>query len=256
MERKIKLKSLNAHITCKICSGYLIDATTVIECLHTFCKSCLVKHLEEKNTCPECEQVIHQSHPLQYISFDRTMQDIVYKLVPSLQDSKNHRLHKKLKLLFEFQFLFLWLILMLNNPIVEINSRKEIKIVQQLFFCFEYPEIELYRYLEKKEEVTVLIFNLFQVSMCLECLDTDPETSLGQLKRKFIRCSAQATVTHLKKFIAYKLLNDIDKYKDVDIICNDEPLGKDHTLKFVYVTKWRFKEPPLMLQYRPKIDFI
>ncbi len=51
------------------------------------CKSCLVKHLEEHNTCPTCEIVIHQSHPLQYISFDRTMQDIVYKLVPNLQQS-------------------------------------------------------------------------------------------------------------------------------------------------------------------------
>ena len=88
MERKIKLKTLNSHITCKICRGYLIDATTVTECLHTFCKSCLVKHLDEKNTCPQCQIVIHQSHPLQYISFDRTMQDIVYKLVPDLQESK------------------------------------------------------------------------------------------------------------------------------------------------------------------------
>lgn len=87
MERRIKLKTLNSHITCKICRGYLIDATTVTECLHTFCKSCLVKHLEEKHTCPTCQIVIHQSHPLQYISFDRTMQDIVYKLVPDLQES-------------------------------------------------------------------------------------------------------------------------------------------------------------------------
>lgn len=87
MERRIKLKNLNSYITCKICHGYLIDATTVTECLHTFCKSCLVKHLEEKHTCPTCQIVIHQSHPLQYISFDRTMQDIVYKLVPDLQES-------------------------------------------------------------------------------------------------------------------------------------------------------------------------
>lgn len=57
-------------------------------CLQLVCKSCLVKHLEENNTCPTCEIVIHQSHPLQYISFDRTMQDIVYKLVPNLQQSK------------------------------------------------------------------------------------------------------------------------------------------------------------------------
>lgn len=40
MERKIKLKTLNSHITCKICRGYLIDATTVTECLHT-CKYCV-----------------------------------------------------------------------------------------------------------------------------------------------------------------------------------------------------------------------
>lgn len=49
MERRIKLKTLNEHIMCAICSGYLIDATTVTECLHTckfimvlFCWSCYV----------------------------------------------------------------------------------------------------------------------------------------------------------------------------------------------------------------------
>lgn len=59
------------------------------------CKSCLVKHLEENNTCPACDMVIHQSHPLQYISFDRTMQDIVYKLVPNLQEGKRHTRNPK-----------------------------------------------------------------------------------------------------------------------------------------------------------------
>lgn len=40
----------------------------------------------------------------------------------------------------------------------------------------------------------------------------------------------------------------------VDILCNDELLGKDHTLKFVYVTRWRFRDPPLRLQFRPRVD--
>lgn len=35
MERRVKLKTINPHITCKICGGYFIDATTVTECLHT-----------------------------------------------------------------------------------------------------------------------------------------------------------------------------------------------------------------------------
>ncbi|XP_069451086.1 polycomb group RING finger protein 3 isoform X2 [Ovis canadensis] len=88
LTRKIKLWDINAHITCRLCGGYLIDATTVTECLHTFCRSCLVKYLEENNTCPTCRIVIHQSHPLQYIGHDRTMQDIVYKLVPGLQEAE------------------------------------------------------------------------------------------------------------------------------------------------------------------------
>ena len=37
MERKIKLKTLNPYITCLLCRGYLIEATTITECLHT-CK--------------------------------------------------------------------------------------------------------------------------------------------------------------------------------------------------------------------------
>ena len=82
LDRKCKLRTLNEMITCKICHGYLVDATTVTECLHTFCKSCIVKHLEDSNECPECEDIIHQSHPLDYISYDRTLQDLVYKIVP------------------------------------------------------------------------------------------------------------------------------------------------------------------------------
>ena len=88
MEKRCLLRDLNEMITCKICRGYLIDATTVTECLHTFCKSCIVKHLEDANTCPECEHMIHQSHPLDYIAFDRTMQDLVYKIVPDLEKVK------------------------------------------------------------------------------------------------------------------------------------------------------------------------
>lgn len=78
-----------------------------------------MQHLEEKNTCPDCNLVIHQSHPLQYISHDRylvtatqrsseifisplsspnlrTMQDIVYKLVPNLQESEYSQQYHRL----------------------------------------------------------------------------------------------------------------------------------------------------------------
>lgn len=50
-----------------------------------------------------------------------------------------------------------------------------------------------------------------QVNVCLECMNT----SLKTLKRRYIRCSAQATITHLKKFIAKKVLTGMEKYRDV-----------------------------------------
>ena len=35
--RTMQLQDLNAHIMCVLCGGYLVDATTIVECLHS-CK--------------------------------------------------------------------------------------------------------------------------------------------------------------------------------------------------------------------------
>lgn len=38
---KLLLKSVNLSITCHLCAGYLIDATTLVDCLHS-CKYFLI----------------------------------------------------------------------------------------------------------------------------------------------------------------------------------------------------------------------
>lgn len=89
MDPSIKLSELNEFISCPICRGYLIDATTVNECLHTFCRSCILKHIKnDHNDCPKCSTIIHARRPLDYIVYDRSKQDIVYKLVPQLYISE------------------------------------------------------------------------------------------------------------------------------------------------------------------------
>ena len=90
-EKKILLRDVNRYITCALCHGYLIDATTITECLHTFCKTCIVKYLEDNTDCPTCHIVLHQSHPLLFISHDRTLQAIVYKLVANLEKDEIER---------------------------------------------------------------------------------------------------------------------------------------------------------------------
>ncbi|KAH9424535.1 polycomb group ring finger 3-like lethal (3) 73Ah [Dermatophagoides pteronyssinus] len=226
MERRIKLKSLNPYITCKICKGYLIDATTVTECLHTFCKSCLVKHLEENNTCPTCNITIHQSHPLQYISYDRTLQDVVYKLVPNLQQNEIER---------EREF---YRSRVMPYPKSNPNLIKMLKDGANL-----------------SHQCTSENYHRDDEQIGIELL-TSSEELLKQIKAKYIRCSSQLTINHLKKFISKLIFKTTDKHKDIDILYNEELLGKDHTLKFVFVTRWRFKSGPLKLYYKPSLNLI
>ncbi|KAL7989934.1 hypothetical protein Chor_012600 [Crotalus horridus] len=80
----IKITELNPHLMCVICGGYFIDATTIIECLHSFCKTCIVHYLESSKYCPICDVQVHKTRPLLNIRSDKTLQDIVYKLVPGL----------------------------------------------------------------------------------------------------------------------------------------------------------------------------
>ena len=35
--RRPRVRDLNAHLICVLCGGYYVDATTIVECLHS-CK--------------------------------------------------------------------------------------------------------------------------------------------------------------------------------------------------------------------------
>lgn len=224
MEKKVKLRTVNSCITCTLCRGYLIEATTITECLHTFCKSCLVRYLEDHNSCPKCQTLIHQSHPMNYISHDRTMQDIVYKLVPNLQQKELRR----------------------QQEFYRKHASQGIKPE-----CEDLNDNHTENAVAAKDENKDFHRNDEQLNVCLECQGT-----MKNLKRKFLRISSQATVSHLKKFVALKLYSDQTKFTNIEILCNDELLGKHHTLKFVAVTRWRVKDGPLLLHYRQKtLDF-
>lgn len=153
------------------------------------------------------------------------MQDIVYKLVPNLQENEA----KRVKEFYQTQGVPCPKDILTNNEHVSAN-----KPIDE-----DANDVDFHRFDE-------------QVNICLEC----GAKQYSPLQRRFLRCSSQATVTHLKKFIALKVLNSIDAYRDVDILCNDELLGKDHTLKFVILTRWRFKQAPLKLVYRPRVDLM
>uniref|UniRef100_A0A8C3L7Z1 Polycomb group ring finger 2 n=1 Tax=Chrysolophus pictus TaxID=9089 RepID=A0A8C3L7Z1_CHRPC len=61
---RIKITELNPHLMCALCGGYFIDAATIVECLHSFCKTCIVRYLEANKYCPMCDAQVHKTRPL------------------------------------------------------------------------------------------------------------------------------------------------------------------------------------------------
>ena len=64
-----------------------------------------------------------------------------------------------------------------------------------------------------------------QVNLHLESADPD---KMRNMSRKYVRVSSLATITHLKKFLAIKILEDDDPeaFRDIDITCDGELIPK------------------------------
>ncbi|KAM4636404.1 polycomb group RING finger protein 6 [Discoglossus pictus] len=201
-ERMINLSDLNPYILCSVCKGYLIDATTITECLHTFCKSCIVRHFYYSNRCPKCNIVVHQTQPLYNIRLDRQLQDIVFKIVVNLEEREK-------KQMWEF---YKERGLEVPRPAVQQSqSSSRVKTKKLLEPVFQIPP-EL------------------DVSLLLEFMGAEKGTgSFKPLEKKFVRVSGEATIGHVEKFLRRKM--DLNTACQVDIICGDHLLEHYQTLR-------------------------
>ncbi|CAB4003273.1 polycomb group RING finger 5 [Paramuricea clavata] len=222
----VKLCEFNDLLTCYLCKGYWIRPTTIAECLHTFCRSCIVQYLDDsdENECPKCCTVIHETNPLELLRADQTLEDIIFKLVPHLQESEQQR----------------------ENSFNHAQKRKKIK---------EDEEDKQSAYKRQRGSQITDQYNDHrddpQIAFCLDCINNDDVSSkfIQPLAKKFIKTSIRLTIGHLKKYLRLKL--NLPNKKEVDILCNGEIMGKDHTLEFIYMTRWRLKSEHLLtLQYR------
>ncbi|XP_030058671.1 polycomb group RING finger protein 6 isoform X2 [Microcaecilia unicolor] len=203
-ERMINLSELNAYILCSICKGYLIDATTITECLHTFCKSCIVRHFYYSNRCPKCNIIVHQTQPLYNIRLDRQLQDIVYKLVINLED------REKKKMFDFYKERGLDVPKPAPQPVAANRSRSR-KVLGAVFRI--PPELD--------------------ISLLLEFIGAEEGTgNFKPLEKKFVRVSGEATIGHVEKFLRRKL--ELNPICQVDIICGDHLLENYQTLREVH----------------------
>ncbi|KAL3849930.1 hypothetical protein ACJIZ3_011812 [Penstemon smallii] len=82
-EVKVRREAVLPCMTCPLCHKLLRDATTIIECLHTFCRRCIYKKLsdEEMECCPICN-IDLGCVPVEKLRPDHNMQDVRAKIFP------------------------------------------------------------------------------------------------------------------------------------------------------------------------------
>ncbi|KAK3585483.1 hypothetical protein CHS0354_003331 [Potamilus streckersoni] len=223
----IRIRDVNPHIVCSLCAGYFINATSIVECLHTFCKSCIVKYLQSSKNCPQCGTQIHETQPFQNLRADRTLQDIVYKLVPGLFENEEKRREEFFK----------------ARGVSKRVTEGEENLGPKLSATLNNGQAHQYKFDE-------------QVCLCLERYSpqfVDCEVGrfqLPSLDKKFIRCSVRVLIVHLKSMIIKKL--DVPETLKVCMLCDETELEDEMSMKQVYLMYWYCRPSPMVLFYRLK----
>ncbi|KAK3858887.1 hypothetical protein Pcinc_034950 [Petrolisthes cinctipes] len=259
--RRVKLTELNAHLVCVLCSGYFVDATTIIECLHTFCKTCIVRYLQTSSFCPICEVQVHKTKPLLSLREDRTLQDVVFKLVPGLFHSemkrrsgfykehpeaggdkteqslreRRHFFHVDDQISLSLEYLPTAPPQQHNAPHLNSHVIKPLKVNngQQ----------------EKQKQGTDDKVTDGKEGIKKEGESEEKEVNgVKVVHKRYLRCPAAVQVSHLEKFIRLKYSLSPVTHK-VDIMHGEDCLvGELTLLDVVYMYKWT-EDAPLRLLY-------
>lgn len=211
------LGEVNEHITCPLCRGYYIDATTIVECLHSFCRSCIIKHLRAKSYCPVCEMMINSAKP--NIKLDKALQDIVYKLVPGLFQKEMERRQQ----FYSSR----------PGPAASATPEQRGEDTERIIFS---PEDVISFSLEYADATDT-------DSISSKSSDSNEPQPASVTPRRFLQCPAVVNISHLKKFLSMKF--DIDSTQfAIDILYKRVPLPDYYTLMDIaYIYNWKRNEP-------------
>ncbi|XP_033762215.1 protein suppressor 2 of zeste-like [Pecten maximus] len=207
---KMKLSELNPHLICVLCGGYLIDATTIMRCLHSFCKTCIVHYLQTSHYCPVCTGLVHKKNPFSELRSDHLLQNIVYKAVPGLFTDEMNRRRACYK---------------------SKDRETEINIVGQ-------RSVEIGRRIIISPEEKISLSLEFSTNLT-SCEDIEGENQTIDVR--YLLCPAAVTIGNLKKFLRLKF-SLADTYL-IDLYHEDEVLLDSYNLVDVaYISTWNGKD--------------
>lgn len=244
-----RLESIQKHLVCSICHGFFREPYTIPECLHTYCKSCLILQLNAGITkCPNKDCLTSlEPDPYKMVLSDRTLQEVVDKIFPALKDADKQE---------EKQF----------------YSDHGIKLKK------EFRDTEGNETSKKALETSMKDQSAVGGSAVQEGLNTagsidqtdasksssagipddeldfllNPDTTvqspLSPLKHPNLRTSGRLRVFQIKKLLVSKL-EEVSSPPEIVVLCNGDVLGDELSLTFIQRTRW-LSDEELTLSYR------
>lgn len=240
---KFHLKPIERHLICSLCEGYLKEAVTISECLHSFCKSCLYIHYSKgKTRCPQCSCVLG---PDPYIStiYDPTLQELVDTVLPEL---KNNDEIAELKYYFDA-----------GIPPKEKYAEEIMRGLKAALISDEGSMKKDDQKLKKDSEAIserisggIVPIQDYELNFSLHPVIEDGQgcTSLPSLKKSLLRTSGKLRMIQLKKFLVKQLDLSIP-HTSLEIRCKGKKVGDEHSLTFVSLTIWMNPDQDMELQY-------
>ncbi|XP_064484497.1 uncharacterized protein LOC135397092 [Ornithodoros turicata] len=220
--------SLSSSLTCSLCHGYLIDAVTIVKCLHSFCKSCILKRIKKESSCPVCDLRISMMKLDLHLKKDDVLQNIVYKAVPGLYQREMKRRRDFYSSRSKG-----------DKTTLTPEERGEMDDSSKGRIIFS-PDEAISLSLEYK----YLSDQMFK-SDKLKFEKQDPP--FKELPKRYLNCPAAVTIALLQKFLRMKY--SIGSKCRVDIYYMNDVLWSKYTLMDIaYIYSWR-RDAPLELSF-------
>jgi hypothetical protein len=281
------LTNLRPHLLCTLCHGYYRDPYTVADCLHTFCRSCLILFFRQgMRCCPTCATRLGPDPFQTSISIhnrevmpDRTLQEIVHKIFPWMKaqeedEERNFYLHRGIELKPEYQTTFhskqQQMAQQQTEAAGEITVRTNKKNKRNNDDADTHVDDDDGDTNAMQSTASMDVKNDDQIDVLLNTDIKPPHAyqQLPPLKNARITISSRAKIGTLKKYLIMKLgLKDtccsISASKSklvssssspsptmIELTCNGETMEDELTLMFILRTKWFTSNKVLTLKYR------
>ncbi|VBB26076.1 unnamed protein product [Acanthocheilonema viteae] len=242
---------LNENLCCSLCKSYLIDAVTLTECLHSYCRACLLGNIEKAEVyhCTKCAASFGKDLSEAFVR-DDTLQKLVYKMVPEVYWQE---------LLQRGEFLKKRIVS--PDEKATILDKKLMQLASELCapnemvsLCLEYvspgvSDNDIGEDNNDKEAVSASrLLDDNKPSTVAEADRLEKQEAMLTTFRRYFRCQASTRIGALRKLLEAKLeVSDTYRLFFVDSDCN-VTLDDQCTLQDIaYMFSWRRLGPMKIL---------